>query len=164
MEETAEHENIYNLQQPTVTNILPNCHTHSRKGEETRQNCTFPVRRQTPKRRSFHWETPHLPATNAPIMIKHMHAKSAESRLTISIQSSARRLSSHYLLSSSSKAIFVSEYPLISIKGHTQSRHMKASVLWRALKLHGGVPPSDFPQNVSRSYFNDMSCRVKHLS
>lgn len=125
MEETAERENIYNVPPSTATYILPNCHTESSERRD-RAKLSFSqlegaARRQPPKQRSFHGETQHLPATNAPITIKHKNAKSAKSRLTISIQSSAQLLSSHYLLSSLPKAIFVGEHPLISIRGHTQS-------------------------------------------
>lgn len=100
-------ENIYNVPPETVTYILPSC--HSQRRAETRQNGTFQTGRSNEVGLhtlciSFHGE-PHLPATNAHIVIKRTYANGAESRLTLSIQSSAQHFPSHHLLSCLSEAI-----------------------------------------------------------
>lgn len=147
MEETAERESIYNVPPPTVTNIPPNRHTvikaklhFSHLGRAARV-VQPPLRTSTS---ACHQCT---------AMIKHTNAEKAKSRLTISIQSSARRISSHYLLSSLSKAIFVSEYPLISIRGHPQQTHQELpSCTWfpsKSVKCQQKLLMSTFP----------MSCR-----
>lgn len=139
MQETAERESIYNVPPPTVTNIPPNRHTvikaklHFSKLGRAARVVQPPLRTSTS---ACHQRT---------AMIKHTNAEKAKSRLTISIQSSARRISSHYLLFSSSKAIFVGKYPRKFASEDTLSRHMKS------FKAAHGFPAE--VSNVNRSYW-----------
>lgn len=165
MKETAEREIIYKVPPPNE----PLCDTQpseERQGETALSpELEGAARHQPPKQRRFCRETPHLPAANALIMIKHLNAKSAKSRLTISVQSYARLLSSHYLLSSPSKATFVGGYPLISIIGHTRRD------TWRSCEEPWGGRGRPIETSVSRSDLVQHLCvnisslwwRVLHL-
>lgn len=156
MEDTAERESIYNVPPPTVRNILRDCRTvikanlhFSQAGKSSQTSGSRAA--QLPLRTST--SACHQRTTR----IKHTNAEKAKSRLTISIQSSARRLSSHHLLSSSSKARFVGEYLLISIRGQAQQTHEElSSRTWFPSK-------TKCQQKLLISTFAT-PCRVEHLS